>query len=129
MSLLINKAIYAILSGTTGLTQSVPSEKMFPIAADDDVKNPFIVYERIGINTTYTKDGHAYDECKVQIIIVDDTYSSTIDVADKVRTALESISGTFAGVQIFQCLIEDAKENFGVDNYIQILTFKIITKK
>jgi hypothetical protein len=128
MSILINKAIYYILSGTTGITQTVGT-KMYPIAADDDAKNPFIVYERKSINTFYSKDGLAYDECLVDVICVSDTYGECIELAEKVRQALELKTGTFSGVKIMSSVLENSTETYGVDNYIQILTFKIKTIK
>jgi len=128
MSLKINQAIYSILSSSTGVTSLVNSNNMFPIAADDDVKNPFIVYERKSINTVYTKDGVSYDDVLLEVTCVSDDYNESLNIAQAVRNALELKSGTYGAVEIYQCRFKNAPENYGVDNYIQILHFEIKSK-
>ena len=128
MSLKISNAIYYILSHDEDIV-GVVGTKLFPIAADEDVKNPFIVYQRGKISPTYSKDGLAYDQCEVHIACVSDDYDQSVTIADYVRTALEMKVGTFSSVNILSCHLDSVSENWGVDNYIQVLVFRIITVK
>jgi hypothetical protein len=127
MSLLINKAIYTILSGSSSVTNIV-QDKLFPIVGDDDVKNPFLVYERKSIQPNYTKDGLSYDECVIEITCVSDNYSEVIELADAVRKAIELKTGIISGVAFFSSVLIGSSENYGIDNYIQTLIFKIKSK-
>jgi hypothetical protein len=131
MSVILGKAIYYLLSTNSAITAAVNDidgkPKIFPIAADDDVKNPFVVFERKSVKPEYSRDGKVLDVCTVEVNVCDDNYTSCIDIANSVRTALELKRGTFAGVNIFSSHLINASENYGVDNFLQTLTFEIKT--
>lgn len=126
MSIIIGKAIYYLLANNADIISAV-GEKIFPIAADDDAVNPFIVFERKSVKPEYTKDGLLLDTCTVDVYVCDDNYTDCINIANNVRKALELKRGTFAGVNIFSSHLIASSENYGVDNFLQSLTFEIKT--
>lgn len=128
MSVKINNAIYSILSGSTAVTNLV-GDKLYPIAVDEKVKSPFVVYERSSLNPEYTKDGLSNDIVKVKVSCTSNKYSESLNIIDACRNALELKSGTFSGVKILQCVLEDSKEDCDTANYYQYLFFSIITTK
>lgn len=127
MSLLIGKSIYSILSGDTTL-KSYVGDKIFPIFAPDEILTPFVVFERRNVNANYTKDLLVYDEVSLLVSCVSDNYTECINIANAVRNALESITGTYSGIYIYQSLLSSSSEDFGIDGFIITLEFQIKCK-
>jgi hypothetical protein len=124
MSIQLGKAIYAILSGDTTV-KSYVQNKIYPIFAPDETLVPFIVYERKNVNAFYTKDGLSYDECVIVINIVSANYTECISIADASRKALELKVGVFNGISIYQVLLSNVSEDYGVDGFITSLEFTL----
>lgn len=127
MSLQINKAIFNILSSDEKVVALV-GDKMFPVAADDDAKSPFIVYTRKSVLPCYSKDGLEYDECIVEVACASDDYEESITIAQSVRKAMELKVGVFEGVAILQSRFLNCTEGWGVDNNIQTVNFQMMTQ-
>jgi hypothetical protein len=127
MSLLLGKAIYSILSGDTTI-QSYVGNKIYPLFAPDEVLAPFIVFERKNINANYTKDGHNYDDDTLMINVTSKNYTECVNIANAVRNALEWKNGKFNEVNILQCVLESANEDYGVDGFSVALEFSIRCK-
>jgi hypothetical protein len=126
MSLLINKCIYSILSTDNNLKSKVEN-KIYPLIANENTTFPFIVFKRSSFSTEYTKDGVLEDSTQVDIIVASDNYSDSIEIADIVRTSLELKKGTFNNINIKECKLSSADEDYLENTYIQTLSFTITT--
>ena len=138
MSLLIGKAIYYLLANNEAVVTTVTDSeyipvdsndkggiKIYPIAADECVKNPYIAFIRSSVNPNYSKDGLEDDDNVVEIACATDDYLEGLDIINKVRTAIELKSGVFDGVNVTECRFLSAKEFWGDDSYIQSVMFSI----
>lgn len=118
-SLNIGKAIYTILQTSIDI-----DKKIYPLIADEGTTFPFIIYKRTGLTPESTKD-NTNENVSVEINIASSNYSESIDLAIKVRKALEHKKGTYSDIAIEDIVIDDAAEDYIEDTFIQTLTFKI----
>ena len=118
-SLNIGKAIYTILQTSIDI-----DKKIYPLIADEGTTFPFIIYKRTGLTPESTKD-NTNENVSVEINIASSNYSESIDLAIKVRKALEHKKGTYSDIAIEDIFIDDATEDYIEDTFIQTLTFKI----
>ena len=118
-SLNIGKAIYTILQTSIDI-----DKKIYPLIADESTTFPFIIYKRTGLTPESTKD-NTNENVSVEINIASSNYSESIDLAIKVRKALEHKKGTYSDIAIEDIVIDDATEDYIEDTFIQTLTFKI----
>ena len=118
-SLNIGKAIYTILQTSIDI-----DKKIYPLIADEGTTFPFIIYKRTGLTPESTKD-NTNENVSVEINIASSNYSASIDLAIKVRKALEHKKGTYSDIAIEDIVIDDATEDYIEDTFIQTLTFKI----
>lgn len=118
-SLNIGKAIYTILQTSIDI-----DKKIYPLIADEGTTFPFIIYKRTGLTPESTKD-NTNENVSVEINIASSNYSESIDLAIKVRKALEHKKGTYSDIAIEDIVIDDATEDYIEDSFIQTLTFKI----
>ena len=118
-SLNIGKAIYTILQTSIDI-----DKKIYPLIADEGTTFPFLIYKRTGLTPESTKD-NTNENVSVEINIASSNYSESIDLAIKVRKALEHKKGTYSDIAIEDIVIDDATEDYIEDTFIQTLTFKI----
>ena len=118
-SLNIGKAIYTILQTSIDI-----DKKIYPLIADEGTTFPFIIYKRTGLTPESTKD-NTNENVSVEINIASSNYSESIDLAIKVRKALEHKKGTYSDIAIEDIVIDDATEDYIEDTFVQTLTFKI----
>lgn len=118
-SLNIGKAIYTILQTSIDI-----DKKIYPLIADEGTTFPFIIYKRTGLTPESTKD-NTNENVSIEINIASSNYSESIDLAIKVRKALEHKKGTYSDIAIEDIVIDDATEDYIEDTFIQTLTFKI----
>ncbi len=124
MSLLINKAISNILNNSTDLKSKVGS-KIYALLAPDNVTFPFVVFKRNSLTPEYTKDGLAFDNTDIQVIIGAANYSDSVEVAQLVRNSLELKKGVFSGVNIIESKVVGAEEDIVDNSFAQSITFSI----
>ena len=118
--LAVGKAIFSMLEGI---------KNVYPLVVDKNVKFPFVVYRRTGMQAANSKDRFCYSEtATVEIIVASDNYNESIDVASIVLYRLEHTRGEFNDIIISEIELLDADEDFIEDTYIQKLTFKIEIK-
>ncbi|NVN96611.1 MAG: hypothetical protein HXX18_15175 [Bacteroidetes bacterium] len=103
-------------------------DKVFPIFAENDTPNPYISIRRKLIESTYSNDGHCYDDSKIDILITSDNYFDNIKIAQAVRNLFEFKVEKINDVMIFQCFLENIDETFGIDGYITTISFAIRSK-
>jgi hypothetical protein len=112
-SLKIGKYIFDRIKTITGYDS-------YPCIADNDVKFPYIVYNRNGLSTQLNKDGYVEDSISFEISIYSDKYAQSIIVADAVRSALEVMSSTSDDVlQIDNSVITNSNEQFIDNTFVQ----------
>ena len=118
--LAVGKAIFSMLEGI---------KNVYPLVVDKNVKFPFVVYRRTGMQAANSKDRFCYSEtATVEVIVASDNYNESIDVASIVLYRLEHTRGEFNDIIISEIELLDADEDFIEDTYIQKLTFKIEIK-
>tara|TARA_R100001510_G_C7624588_1_gene184708 strand:+ start:471 stop:890 length:420 start_codon:yes stop_codon:yes gene_type:complete len=101
--------VLALVSELGTNTRIFPSRYDFPT----NVLLPYITYQVVSDEPNNTKNGvSTYDYVTVQISIYDLRYSTLVDLAGKVRTALDYTSGTFRGVVVDKIFFQNQNETF-----------------
>ena len=115
----VGKAIFEILFNDSDVialvSESGSNPRIFPSRYDfpTNVLLPYITYQVVSDEPNNTKNGvSTYDYVTVQISIYDLRYSTLVDLAGKVRTALDYTSGTFRGVVVDKIFIQNQNETF-----------------
>ena len=117
-------AINALLQASQAVTALV-GDKIYPIMVQADVVQPFIVYRRSGLVPSRQKDNHAKDSIFVDVIIVAESYSKTIEIYTAVIDAVERRRGIIAGVNIDDIGLSDSSEDADDAYFVQQLQFEI----
>mgnify|MGYP000975239912 CR=1 FL=1 len=128
MSLKVGAAINLLLRASSDLTALV-GDRIYPVSTPGDVLRPFIIYQRTGLNPSYTKDRGQNDSVYMNIAIIAEGYGQSIAVASAVEKALEGKRGIFAGLDISDIKSADSQEGADEINFIQDLQFEIFIKK
>ena len=118
----IGKVINALLNADSGLSEMIGS-RVFPIVSKEGTQYPFVVYRRNSVTPTYCKDGLASETASVDIVIASNTYTSSIEVADRVRAAIDKRACVFQNTTVSNIEMTTAEEDFVDDTYIQTLNF------
>lgn len=96
----------------------------YPCIADNDVKFPYIVYNRTGLSTRLTKDGYTEDNISFEISVYSDKYAQSVAVADAVRGALEVMSVTHDDIlELDNSVIVNSNETWQNNTYVQNITW------
>ena len=126
----VGLAIYNILSNDANVSGLV-STRIYPNVAKQTSAFPFVVYTITGDDPTDTKDGVSpLDENNALLLCYSQTYSEASDLADKVRTALDRVDGTYGGVELQNITYLNYSDGFDVNDdndgvYVKSLNFKI----
>lgn len=118
----IGKVINALLNADRGLSEMIGS-RVFPIVSKEGTQYPFVVYRRNSVTPTYCKDGLASETASVDIVIASNTYTNSIEVADRVRAAIDKRACVFQDTTVSNIEMTTAEEDFVDDTYIQTLNF------
>ena len=110
------KYIYSKLKDLT-------DNRVYPLVADNNVEIPFIVYQRIGLSTEYTKDGLLQDSVRMRISVVCDTYAQSLKLAKEIRNRLVQETVEFDEMVIDEARIISAIEEYN-SSYIQTMEFE-----
>lgn len=114
------ESVYTLLKKNTDLTNKI-QDRMFPLIAKENTKNPFIVYQRESLEVNYCKDGIGNENTTVSINIVCDTYTESVELAEIVRKSLELKRID----NIKSIRLVSSNEDFIDDSYLQELRFEI----
>lgn len=117
-------AINSLLLASQAVKDLV-EDKIFPVVVETDVPEPFIVYRRTGLTPSYQKDSRGKDSIFVDVLIVSESYSKTIQIYSAVVAAVEHKRGVIAGVNIDDIRLADSLEDADENYHIQQLTFEI----
>ena len=120
----IGKYIHSVLTdASSGITC-----KCNPLVADNDTKYPFIVYRRMNLVSSTCQDGVFQDEVVMEIIVVSNKYSESVDIATKIRKRLERQRVIYNDLEINDGNIIMATEEFSNNAYVQRMQFEFKVK-
>jgi hypothetical protein len=128
--MLVGKAIYSILKDDSPVG-AIIADRIYPNVAKQTSAFPFVVYNVTGDAPTVTKDGVSdLDENAILILCYSQTYSEASDLADKVRTALDRVDGTYEGVVLQGIQYLSYNDDFDIKDdddgvYVKSLNFRI----
>tara|TARA_R110002073_G_scaffold54732_1_gene140798 strand:+ start:958 stop:3348 length:2391 start_codon:yes stop_codon:yes gene_type:complete len=124
-------AAYVILSQNTDVTDIV-GVNIFPEVAEQETATPFIVYQLQSVAPEDTHDGPSkLDEVRFEFLCYADSYALAADLGDKVRGALDRVSGTYNGVNVESVQFNDVDIDT-IDaprRFAQVLTFTFRIKR
>ncbi len=100
----------------------VPVQAVYGATPDLVPDGPLIAFRRTGLSTGYTKAA-ANSEATVEVWIYHPDYVAGVELAERVRAAIEGRSGKTGGLILTRATLADASEDFTGDKYVQILTF------
>jgi len=125
------KAVYGILSTNAEVT-AIVGTKIFPEVAEQETALPLIVYQLQSVAPEDTHDGPSkLDEVRFEFLCYADTYNGAADLGDKVRGALDRVSGTYNAVNVESVQFNDVDIDV-IDaprRYGQSLTFTFRIKR
>lgn len=124
-SLLITKYIRTILSYDSNLMKKIPIKQFYPVDAKLSTTFPFAVIIRTGMMDNQSKDGIYEDIVTVSIIVVDDNYYGSIDIANEIRNWLEGHCYKDETINITQIKLSSTSEGYYNDAFVQELIFTI----
>lgn len=124
-SLLITKYIRTILSQDSNLMKKIPIKQFYPVDAKLSTTFPFVVIIRTGMMDNQSKDGIYEDIVTVSIIVVDDNYYGSIDIANEIRNWLEGHCYKDETINITQMKLSSTSEGYYNDAFVQELIFTI----
>lgn len=127
MRLAISKHIYSALSASEELKKAV-GDKIFPIATKNEVEFPFIVYERDSVTPRYDKSGASVTESSVNVYVLSESYTESLDIAEDVIAALERKDAVYEGFEVIGATMLGATESFTANTYVQQISFNFMTK-
>jgi hypothetical protein len=119
----LGKAIYTILSGNTAV-RNVVGTKIYPLVIPAETLAPIICYER-SATSDYTRDQLNGFVNTVDITVISDDYTESINIAVAVNNALSNYKGTVQGVNVVDVRIENIAETYAENSFMQKLTFTV----
>lgn len=122
-SISIIRQIRSILLNNSSLV-SLVGNKIFPLVAEAETKNPFIVIKKNSLTVSYTKDFNINDDNLIILSIIADDYEKVVQIAEEVRNSLENYRDNF----ILESRITNVSDNYNYDIYNIDISFKIKTK-
>ena len=127
MRLAISKHIYSALSNSVSIYKAV-GKKIFPIATKNEVPFPFIVYERDSVTPRYDKSGESVTDSVVNVYVLSESYTESIDIAEMVIEALERKTANYDNFQVIGAVMQGASESYTANTFVQQITFNFMTK-
>lgn len=128
MRLSISKHVHAVLSGSAVIRSAIGMNKVFPIATKNEVPFPFIVYERDSVNPRYDKSGQSVTESVVNIYVLSESYTESLDIAEKVIKELERKDAVYKDFSVIGATMLGATEDYTSNTFIQKISFNFMTK-
>lgn len=122
-TLKLTKYILDILKSDDGVKQVISTNNIFPVDARLGTDFPFSVVTRTSMQCADAKDGRYEDIVYFSVVVVDDTYIGSIDIAQAMRNALDHHDYRNDEVSISEIRLENATENLYNDVFIQQLDF------
>lgn len=121
-SIIINRVIFQLLSENEELNNLIEG-KIYPLVAEKSTTYPFIVFRRNGITTSFNKTNFYEDSVSFTIIVCDNSYKRSTEIANIVRKICEFKDFKNEDMRICDSHLVNVDETFYEDAYIQTLTF------
>ena len=127
MRLVISKHIYSALSKSADIHKAV-GKKIYPIATKNEVPFPFIVYERDSVTPRYDKSGASVTDSVVNVYVLSESYTESLDIAEMVIDALERKEAVYDNFEVIGAVMQGASESYTANTFVQQITFNFMTK-
>lgn len=105
--------------------KKIPIKQFYPVDAKLSTTFPFAVIIRTGMMDNQSKDGIYEDIVTVSIIVADDNYYGSIDIANEIRNWLEGHCYKDETINITQMKLSSTSEGYYNDAFVQELIFTI----
>lgn len=102
--------------------------KIYPIATKSEVKFPFIVYERENVVPKYDKSGASHTESTVNIYVLSESYTESLDIAELVIDSLERKEADYGDFEVIGAIMTGASETYTANTFVQQISFNFLTK-
>ena len=93
--------------------KAVITDRMYPVFSKKDPNAPYIVYRRL--NTDRLRS-HGGTELRATVRIMmtcwAETFDAAISLANKVRTCVDGVKGTWTSSVVHRCFLVDESDNF-----------------
>lgn len=120
-SLSAGAIIRAVLLEDAGVTGTV-GDKIFPVGTDS-AELPYIVYRRASLEARPVKTRPCSDSVEMELLCYTSGYGEGVELAERVREALDSVSALHLMLRMRSCMLTDAEEYREDDAYVQRLVF------
>lgn len=127
MRLVVSKHIYSALTASAELNKAV-GKRIYPIATKNEVPFPFIVYERDSVTPRYDKSGASVTDSVVNVYVLAESYTESLDIAEMVIDALERKEAIYDKFEVIGATMEGAGESYTANTFVQQITFSFMTK-
>ena len=127
MRLVISKHIYSALSKSADIKKAV-GNKIYPIATKNEVPFPFIVYERDNVTPRYDKSGASVTDSVVNVYVLAESYTESINIAEMVIKALERKEAVYDNFEVIGAVMQGANESYTANTFVQQISFSFTTK-
>lgn len=124
-TLKIGKYIRQFLIEDERYNDIVGQVKTFPLIANAETDFPFVTYQRTNAKVLYTKDGRYENTMTVEITILCDNYTQSIDILCLIRDILEGRRYKDEDIYIRDIRVNEVSEDFNEDTFIQRISFDI----
>ena len=122
----VGDVIYSLLSNDATVS-AIVGTKIFPFVAIEDIKYPYIVYDNLGVEPTQCKgEVSSLDTISVNIELYSETLGEIEDLGNKVRTALDRVSGTTETVVVQSISFRDEDGGYADEDrvYLKIQSYQ-----
>jgi hypothetical protein len=107
----LESAVYSIL-GTNTAVAAIVSARIYPLFAPEQAAMPFLVYQQVSRQPTYTHDGrNQYNVSRVQITCVASTPAGARSLSDAVVAAMPFAGGTYDSTVIQGAELLDERDD------------------
>lgn len=99
------------------------TKNIFPVVTDN-AKLPYILYRHAGLETMPAR-GINSDKIDIEMLVCTATYSQGIELAELVRSALESQQTTSGNLTMRDATLVGFESSWEADAHVQTMTFAI----
>lgn len=119
--------IYATLTNDAGIAKAV-GKKIYPIVTKNEVKFPFIVYEKENVIPVYDKVTCLAVNLDYSIYILSESYSEAVEIAEMVVNCLDKKKAKYAGYEVVNAVVSDVPEDYISQTYVQQVRMRFTIK-
>lgn len=119
--------IYATLTNDAGIAKAV-GKKIYPIVTKNEVKFPFIVYEKENVIPVYNKVTCLAVNLDYSIYILSESYSEAVEIAEMVVNCLDKKKAKYAEYEVVNAVVSDVPEDYVSQTYVQQVRMRFTLK-